>query len=228
MKKIGFFLTLLAVILVSISCENNDNQQQNNTIVAKYSGVLVGSSGSYKLRFSETNSNATIIFDDKTYVLNSNETLQKGETLTLTDGTVTLKISIDINGKNPNIEFNIPGHNVTATIAEETSQNLVENYTGQATVVKNEVLNFKSTFNVTLSDGNKFQAISKIIVNGGVDEGKVDQYNGTYVKLNGIVLISYNHNGETITIALNEFNNKLVGSQTDPETGLTTVELVKM
>jgi hypothetical protein len=218
---------LLVLVVLLISC-NNDEIKNNNTITTQYSGVLVGSSGAYRLKFSETNSNATIIFDDVQYVLTSNETLKKGETLTLTDGTVTLTISTDSEGKNPSIKFNIPGHVITATIAEELASNPVQNYTGTATITKDNVINYKSTFNVTLLSDNSFQAIQKIITNGGVDEGKIDKVDGTYLRVNNVVVFTYSKDNQTIVLALNQFEKKLTGSQTDPEIGTTTIELTKM
>ncbi len=223
MKNIKLLITALLLIFI-IACTSD---KENNVVVANYTGVLVGSSGSYSLKFSETNSNATITFDGQTYVLTSSATLKKGETLTLTDGSVSLTIATDSNGKNPNIKFNIPGHQVSATIADATY--LTENYLGEATITKDGVLNYQATFNVTLTDNNQFQAIQKIIKNGGgVDEGKVETINGVYTKTNSIIVFTYNKDGETITLALNLFANKISGLQTDPEIGVTAIELNKV
>lgn len=215
-----------ASLLIVIFACSKDNTTQEIPLSKSYTGVLVGSSGYYGLNFSRNNSNATIVFDGVTYNLSSTETLQNGVPLTLTDGAVSLTILLDANGQNPQINFDIPGHTVSATIADATA--LTENYVGQGTVTKDGVLTNKVTFNVTLAADNTFQAINKVILNGGVDEGKVDTINGTYVKNNNIIVFTYLENGKEATIALNIFENQLIGSQTDPETGTTVLELTKV
>lgn len=222
--KVSKLLSASLLILLLACSTNNDTHVL--PVTKSFTGVLVGSSGYYGLNFSRNNSNATIVFDGITYNLSSTETLQNGIPLTLTDGAVSLTILLDVNGQNPQINFDIPGHTVSATIADATF--LTENYIGQGTVTKDGVLTNKVTFNVTLAADNTFQAINKVILNGGVDEGKVDTINGTYVKNNNIIVFSYMENGKQATIALNIFENQLIGSQTDPEKGTTMLELTKV
>lgn len=218
-------ISMLCVVVLLVSCSKEESTP-DNSINATYTGVLVGSTGAYKAVFSASGSRATILFDGTTYELTSTETLKKGETLGLTDGTVKLTIKTDADGKNPELSFDIPGHTITAVVVEETA--LTENYIGEVIVTKNGLTKSKITLNITLYEGNKIKAITKIIENEGVDEGKVEILEGTYVKSGSTILITYQNNGETVVLASSIFENTLNSTFTDTENGTTEVKLIKV
>lgn len=238
MKKIKLLsIGILSVLLFLVSCNKDDDTspQNSDTVTGVYSGVLVGSTGAYELNLTENGATSTVLFDDTNYNLSSNETLENGQSITLTDGTISLVITVDNNGENPGISFTIPGHNIQATISTTTNtNNETGNYIGGVTVTKNGVIGYKTTFNLTLYDGNKFQGITKIVINqdenGNNDSsvGNIDIIDGTYIINNNIITFTYVIDNNTVNESLNIVGNTLQESNTDVETGLTEILLTKV
>jgi hypothetical protein len=133
-NKIKFALiSILSVSLFFTSCDSDDDNEINNAVVSEYTGVLVGSTGAYKLNLTKSGASATILFDDKKYNLSTDKPLEPGQSISLTDGSVSLTIAIDNKGENPVISFKIPGHTVSATIHKVTESNDVQVYLGYET-----------------------------------------------------------------------------------------------
>jgi len=223
MKRNKFLLFgIVSIILFAFSCKKDNN---NNTTIKKYSGVIVGSTGAYSLSISGTGASANIVFDSVTYNLTTNEVLENGQSLTLTDGTISLVITVDSNGENPTISFTIPGHNIQATIVLSNTTNPNQNFIGWTENFRNGVRVYRTTFNLTLHNSNQWTGIEKIDVdinpsdpNHTSSEGQITQVTGAYTEdTNGVSF--FFSNGSSI-FTLNKVGNKL----TLFESGTTTFE----
>lgn len=236
MKKLNIvyaLITLLTIFFTITSCSKDDdsNTKQPSTTSQTYTGVLIGSTGAYELNLKEDGANASVVFNDDTYNLSTSETLQNGESLTLTDGTISLTIEIDVNGKNPEISFTIPGHDIQATIILSNQTNPNRNYIGWTENFRDGVKVYRTTFNLTLHEGNKWTGIERIDVDIDPEnpdhqstQGQVTRVGGTYTENeNGISF--FFSNGSSI-FTLNKTGNKLTLFQS----GATTfeVELTKV
>jgi|TARA_B110000902_G_scaffold192450_1_gene218094 hypothetical protein len=233
MKKIKLLsIGILSVLLFLMSCGKDDDTspQNKSAVTGVYTGVLVGSTGAYELNLAENGVNSSVLFDGTTYSLSSNETLENGQSLTLTDGTISLVITVDNNGENPSVSFTIPGHNIQATVILSNSTNPNRNYIGWTENFRNGVKVYRTTTNLTLHNGNQWTGIERVDVdidpnnpNHQSDEGEVNNVNGTYTEdTNGV---TFKLNGNTL-FTLNKIGNKL----TLFESGTTTfeVELTKV
>lgn len=139
-KTFNSISLLLATIvffgsLIIISCKKNDEnptntntevliEANNNKALGKYSGILIGSSGYYTIEVRTSGSKATIIFDGTTHVLEGQGTIEEGKAITnyiLQKDAVKITLSVSVDGKNPSVKIDIPGHKVYATISKETT-----------------------------------------------------------------------------------------------------------
>jgi len=239
------FLTgFLSIFLLFTSCGTNDDgdgtttNENPNAVTGIYSGVLVGSTGAYELNFTATNSSASVLFDGTNYTLSSDKLLEKGKSITLTDGTISLVFTVDANGENPSISFTIPGHTIEATlILAGTTTN--RNYIGETTNTRNGIIVNKSTFNLTLHNDNKWTGIEKVIVSKIVfdnerledsgDAGMVTRVSGVFTEDNNS--INFFRNNSDPIFEVDKLNDKLILEQEssfDDGNGGTVVEVFKV
>ena len=207
MKRTTLYLIgILSGSLFSIASCNKDcdtNPQQNTntpqTIVTRtYTGVLVGSTGAYELNLTENGAIASVVFDDETYNLYSNENLETSQSLTLSDGSISLTFEVDKNGDNPTISFTIPGHYIQATIVVSNQTNPNRNYIGSTeSVSHSEAKVYRTTFNLTLHDGNKWTGIERVDLdidpgnpNHQSAQGQTIKVDGTYTENESTVILS--------------------------------------
>lgn len=155
-KSIKISVLLASLFLIIQSCSEEDNPVlDSNEEIGTYIGMLTGSSGYFKVYLKENDSEATISFDGDVYELISNEKIQKGspvENLMLSDETVSLKISVDKYGNNPEISFVIPGHSVFASIFKDDSLNEITVYEGYEEIIRLSDNSVKrhDTYNMTI------------------------------------------------------------------------------
>ncbi len=245
MKNLKLSKLLVAVLssfLLAVSCNKDEetNPQNSNIVSGIYSGVIVGSTGAYEAELTKNGATANILFDGTNYILSSNETLEKGQSITLTNGTISLTITVDNDGVNPTISFIIPGHDIEATISTTTNTNSeTGNYVGSFKATNNSGLEFyKATYNLNLYDGNKFKIIEKIRLDNDSNGnsvtpnkvGKVNTINGTYSINSNVITFTFSSEGETVNISLNIIGNTLQDSDilsdgSSSETLLTKVQI---
>ena len=165
MKKIKLVsMCILSALFFFTSCDKDDDNEVNNAVVSEYKGVLVGSTGAYKLNLTKSGASATILFDDKKYDISANKPLEPGQSLTLTNGSVSLTIAVNDKGENPTISFKIPGHTVSATIYQATATNNVQIYQGYETDQKSTdggafIETDRTTYNLAFTD-NEYAALN--------------------------------------------------------------------
>lgn len=209
MKGTNFYLIgiLSGLLFVMISCnaDNESNLQKENFDTRTYSGVLIGSTGAYKLNISRSGIGASVLFDGNTYTFSSSESLENEQSLNLNDGTVSLTIEVDSNGNNPEVAFTIPGHTIQSTIVLSNPTNPNQNYIGvKQRVTQNGTKIYESTFNLTLYDGNKWMGIERVDLdidpfnpNHQSTQGQVTFVDGTYTENDEQIYLAYS-NGTTI------------------------------
>lgn len=187
--------TVLALFLFLTSCSKEDPQDSSSSgnEIGVYAGVLVGSTGAYKLTLKATGSTISILFDGKTTVLTTTDAFENGKRLTLTDGNYTVIFALDTNGKNPTILFTIPGHSIETTIALVTSSNSIDgNYVGSSKNIDKKFDKGKEisseelleTYNLNIS-GNNFEILTKTTASTSFPNkiGSVTRTKGTIEKI---------------------------------------------
>lgn len=136
-------ITIWVFYFTGCKKDNNNNKENNsevlieannNKALGKYSGILVGSSGYYSIELRTSGSKATVVFDGKTYILAGQGAIEAGKTVTnyiLQKDDIKITFSVDADGKNPKAKFEIPGHQVHATINKETTVYNTVSYIGK-------------------------------------------------------------------------------------------------
>ena len=206
MKRTKLYLIgILSGLFIITSCnkDGDTNPQQNtntppSSFIRTYTGVLIGSTGAYELNLTENGAIASVVFDDETYNLYSNETLENGQSLTLNYGSISLTVEVDENGDNPGISFTIPGHNIQATIVLSNQTNPNRNYIGSTESVSlSEAKIYRTTFNLTLHDGNKWTGIERVDLdndpgnpNHQSTQGQTTKVDGTYTENESSVILN--------------------------------------
>lgn len=116
----------------------------NTSSAGVYKGVLVGSSGYFKLSIKNGTDTVSckIVFDGDTAYLKTTSfaNWQPGQPIsnavftgTLKGQTITLTLSCNADGTNVNVTVNYPGHTINASIVKETSTTVVKCYEGTYT-----------------------------------------------------------------------------------------------
>ncbi|HTG56894.1 MAG TPA: hypothetical protein VL943_11535, partial [Niabella sp.] len=179
MKKI-VTLSLLFLSLLLISCEKDKDEPNPDIVTGNYSGIIVGSTGAYQIKITESGATGTLIFEGVKYALESQNVLTKRSQIFLVDksGDMVITIEADATGLILNPSFRIPGHeNMEATILKETTTP-AENYNGwRLNETASDFTN--SIYNLSVN-GNSFELISKTIASVNAEEvGNVKRIKGT-------------------------------------------------
>jgi hypothetical protein len=171
----------------------------NNSSAGVYKGVLVGSSGYFKLSVKNGTEEVTcsFMFDGKEATLTStsfaNWTPGQAISNAVFSGTwdgkaVSLTFSCDANGANPQVSVTVPGHTVSATIYKETSTTLVKcyegTYSGQA-----EGQTVTGTFNFIVT-GTKMYGFRKDAQSSGFISGTISGSTLTLDDIGGSLTIT--------------------------------------
>jgi len=150
MKKNVFFYAIIIICMAAlVACSDNDNDNEkltnstettaafDNSSFGLYKGIIVGSSGTIKIEINNGNNvaTATITIDGQTDELTCESPLTNGQAIvnvTFNGAFSSFTFSVDANGNNPVIvNIHIDGHtDVSATVAKETSTNVVCCYEG--------------------------------------------------------------------------------------------------
>ncbi len=162
--KIYNLLLILVILVGLIACQKDDDSKDlsaniekspsalavnNSSSAGVYKGILVGSSGYFKISVKNGSENIScnFVFDGKSAILTSNflQNWKPGDPITeaVFSGTwdgksVSLTFSCGANGSNPAISVNIPNHVVYASIVKELSTVLVKCYEGTYTVTNSQ------------------------------------------------------------------------------------------
>ena len=136
-KITTYFLSLL---LVLASCSKDDEPTPNPTPPEKalapaktYVGALLTDIDFGGFKSSTTTdgiTTVTILLGDKTYTLSNETPLRVGESLELTDGSLTAKISVDDTGLKPQFEFTLTGHSTVEFDFYESESNSIRVFSG--------------------------------------------------------------------------------------------------
>lgn len=138
----------------------------NNSSAGVYKGVMVGSSGYFKISIQNGTAdiNCEFNFDGKSATLTTNSLANwtPGQAITnavftgtWNEESVSLTFSCDADGSNPVITVSVPDHTVNVTVYKETSTVLVKCYEGtystnRGTEIVNGVFNFVAYGNAVL------------------------------------------------------------------------------
>ncbi|MEM9820848.1 MAG: hypothetical protein AAF985_07240 [Bacteroidota bacterium] len=185
--------------------QNTDPQQPIDTLT--YTGVLIGSTGAYQLNLTENGANASVVFDDEIYHLSSSETLANGQSLTLTDGTISLTIEVDENGAQPVISFTIPGHDIQATVVLSNPKHPNQDYIGWTERTKYEVKTYRTTFNLTLHEDNGWTGMERVDLDidpGNLNhqsaQGQVTRVSGTFTESDSRISLFWSNDRPELTL----------------------------
>lgn len=186
-KFLGLILAILYLTPFS-SCDKNENvsQEAPEDYSISYSGVLVGSSGYFSLTINSKGENtASLTFDGETHILNNKTAYNKniiGQEFQFSNQDVTLNLITTNLRSKPEIEVEIPGHTIIASVYEENNEEPVRNYTGTGfyySFYKAFVDSFSTIYNLSIKN-DSFTNIEKVMSSNKPTEiGKVSQVNGT-------------------------------------------------
>lgn len=204
MKKL--ILTVSGLLLGAFlftSCLEDDPDELDDAIAGKYGGVVAGSSGYYVVDLQpRSNGLATLYFDGYVYHLKTADKVNgvsfHNLRFSTSDDQIVMYFSAEENGLNPSVTFEIPGHNVVATIdhygPEDSSLSLYQGSSYSASG-SNYIM---YTFNIALNySDNTFEAVSAVrATNTSTPEGQTDAINGTFSISGNSLTLSYN--GETL------------------------------
>ncbi len=230
LKKLLPFLSICLLIFTACDKEDTTPTSEESYYVDDYSGVLVGSTGAYKLHLTENDVTAKIVFDGTTYNLSSGSPLLIGGNVKLTDGTV----SMELNDYNGYIEpkFTIPNHTILSTITLSNPNNPNRDYIGWSENYRDGVKVYRTTMNLVLSDNNKWYGIERIDLdinpndpNHQSSQGTVYYPNGSYTE--DATSVSFKWDNGTDIFKLNKVNNTLYiyeGGATTFEAKLTLID----
>ncbi|MDR0835120.1 MAG: leucine-rich repeat domain-containing protein [Tannerella sp.] len=135
-----------------------------------YKGVLVGSTGTFKIVLQDGKQQAEAFFDGEPQTLFPSEpvNITAGQPVRIyfrsIDGRFSLVFSVDGDGQNPLVEAYIPDHPMTGLAVKETSTQLAEvyegRYNGKMTFNGEEgTLNTAGSFNVIVQ-GNRISGLT--------------------------------------------------------------------
>ncbi|GEM_PF-3420431 len=207
MKKLCLILTgFVLVTLFFSSCKKDDSDDDSdNTAIGRYGGVMVGSSGYFIINLVVGNTGtATVYFDGAVYHLTTVVQIEEYTSyddllFSTADGQVVMYFTVAEDGSHPTVEFEIPGHNITATVdqygADDSSLSL---YQGSSYSSSGSYY-IMYTFNIALNySDNTFKAISAVrATNTATPIGQTEVTNGTFsLSKNNITL---NYDGQTLS-----------------------------
>lgn len=193
-------------------------EQYNQSSGGVYKGVIVGSSGTIALYLFNTGTEvkALVAFDGKNAVLSTTalSSWTPGQAISnaLFTGTVNGQqvqalFSVDANGQNPQVQVQIPGHNVVVAVYKETSTTLIKNYEGTYSGDDSGI------FNMALS-GNDYSIVS----DGGGAPFQATLVNGAVDLTHDGVTIKGTFNKDEITGTWNDTKNNKKGTWTGKRT----------
>ena len=191
----------------------------DNSSAGVYKGIMVGSSGYFKIAIQNGTNEITcdFVFDGKEAILScntlSNWTPGQAISGAVFSGTwdgkaVSLTFSCDAHGANPAItSVSVPGHQVNISVYKETSTSLVKCYEGTYTVAKTSGVihgtwNFIICGNLVLGyhkDSESEDAIAGFLSNTTLTMGGMDGANLTVTETT--VSGSF-HDGDNNTITV--------------------------
>jgi hypothetical protein len=238
MKRTNLYLIgiLSGLLFVMTSCNKDDelNPQQETSDTRTYTGVLIGSTGAYKLNLTKNGAEAFVLFNDEAYILTSSQTLENGQSLILSDGTASLTFEIDSEGNNPEIAFTIPGYAVQSTIVISYQTNPNQNYIGRTQSSYNDGTKFhETTFNITLYDGDKWTGLERVDLdidpgnpNHQSTQGQITRVSGTYTEIDNVVNLAWSDSSKIYYLPRSGDDLLLVqGAGTEFIVSLTQVDL---
>ena len=208
------FKLLLSLILISsfLTCsddDSNNNSEQGDSL-GTYAGIMVGSSGYYKIEITPSGSEAEINFNGEQYNLSNVIQVQSGSQLldlNFTNGDISMLFSVDEDGTNPSVSFAIPGHTIESTIDRLGLNQRLTLYEGTSSSTSGAAF-FNATYNITLVDRGdceecrSFESIEKVTGSSSPEQiGNINRTNGFY-QINGNT-ITFNFNGQSISGTIN-------------------------
>jgi hypothetical protein len=153
-KLMGSALVCAAAMLVMVSCDKGDGNDENGTVSQStettaefddsnfglYKGVIAGSSGTIRIEIKNGNGVATanLTIDGESDELSSSYTFIEGQAIVNAEFTgefSSFTFSVGADGEDPTIiAISLDGHdNVIATISKETSDDVTSCYEGTST-----------------------------------------------------------------------------------------------
>ncbi len=169
MKTFKFLsLVLFGSLLIFNSCDaldeikdDIDDIQEELVLYGQSQGILIGSTGAYKITYGDAGVTGTVLFDGITYNINSSQPLFEGYARNLeTDG--DLSIVYDP-ANNPSFSFYLTGHDIMNSQVDNSSS--VRLYNGEEfyRYFENggtEYESYTATLNLVISD-NSFSILIK-------------------------------------------------------------------
>jgi len=232
MKKTLYLLLGLFIILISCSKSGEgpepDEDPKNPLAPAKtYLGMLVtnAETGGYKL---STNSSgitmANITLGSNTFTLTNNIPLRNNETITLTDGSNSIKLGLDKFGKISTFKFTLPGHTkITHDFLELKTEGAVRVFTGTQNFLRKDNNEVDETYigSLILNNDGKWQSIDRIdAINNTHNPNSVGDHltsDGTYTENETTIditaqniTLSFVKDGNKIVLMTSSFNNEVL------------------
>lgn len=207
MRQLHLILTglILATLFLSSCKKDGLDDDSGKTAIGRYGGVMVGSSGYFIINLTAgIPGTATVYFDGNVYHLTTTFPIEEGVSYTdlrfsTTDEQVLLYFTVEEDGSNPTVEFQIPGHSITATVDQYDADNSsLSLYQGSSySSSGNQYIMY--TFNIALNHtDDTFDALSVVrATNTSTSVGEVEIINGTF-SLSGNH-ITLNYDGQTLS-----------------------------
>lgn len=212
-------LIIMVFVFVFLGCSKEETQSTNDEQLYVYAGIIVGSSGHYKITVTKDGATATVIFDGQTHNLSIKKQIDKSkdiDTLVLTDGTVTLTYTYVYATKTPSITISIPGHTISNSVGTLYDwrhpeiyiqfQEPIKVYEGNASSTMNTAF-INLTYNMSLDYPNKtFHIIEKCVSSStSSDIGTVDTYDGPFTETNAELILTIDSETFTLNKSGNDF-----------------------
>lgn len=227
---------LVLVILSFTACRKNDpGDGSDKTATGRYGGVMVGSSGYFIVELSAgSKGTATVYFDGAVYHLATFVQIEESSSyndllFSAAGEDIVMYFTVAEDGSNPTVEFEIPGHIITATVDQYgTNDSSLSLYQGSSYSSSGSYY-IMYTFNIALNNSdNTFKAISAVRATNTVTPiGQTEITNGTFsLSGNNITL---NYNGQMLqgtivgtTIQFDQPDFTMTGSKAATEKPITT------
>lgn len=238
MKNLHLILTglvILTFLFSSCGKDNSGDEDIDKTATGRYGGVMVGSSGYFIIDLvAGRTGTATVYFDGTAYHLTTVVQIEEGASyhdllFSTVDEEIVMYFTVAEDGSNPTVEFEIPGHNIAATVdqygANDSSLSL---YQGSSYSSSGGYY-IMYTFNIALNHfDNTFKAISAVRATNTITPiGQTETINGTFSLSGNNITLHYD--GQVLsgtilgtTLQFDEPDFTMTGSKAETEKPITT------
>src|SRR5690606_24329860 len=207
MKNLHLILTglvLLTFLFSSCGKDDSGDDDTDKTATGRYGGVMVGSSGYFIVDLAAgSKGTATVYFDGAVYHLTTVVQIEEGASyndllFSTVDEEVVMYFTVAEDGSDPTVEFEIPGHNITATVDQYgTDDSSLSLYQGSSYSSSGSYY-IMYTFNIALNySDNTFKAISVVrATNTDTPVNQTEAINGTFSHAGNNITLNYG--GQTL------------------------------